>query len=419
MPVIQIQGMKRLCGTIEIQGSKNGVLPVMAASLLHKGITVLTNVPVIQDVFCMMGILNSLGCVCRLTDHRLVIDASAACPVPVPEDLAGQMRSSIMLLGPMLGRFGIGRTWHPGGCLIGSRPVDLHLKGLAKLGAEIQEDKGAIQAKTPGGRSLRGTRIHLTYPSVGATENIIMAAVSAVGETVLSGAAREPEIEILCQFLNAAGAEIEGAGTSRIRIQGGRALQDTSFSIPGDRIVAGTYLGAVLCAGGQVFLSGAPVEHMKAEIQVAGQMGAELAVRDGGVAAVVRNRPRAADFSTGPYPAFSTDLQSVMMAAAAAAEGTSRIRETVFENRFSTAKELQKLGAHIIINGETAAVEGRMPLKGRRVTARDLRGGAALVAAGLAAEGTTLVEGYGHISRGYENICRDLQAAGAEIELTG
>ncbi len=417
MPVIQIQGMKRLHGTIVIQGSKNGVLPVMAASLLHKGTTVLTNVPVIQDVFCMMGILNSLGCICTLADHCLVIDAAQAHPGPVPEDLARQMRSSIMLLGPMLGRFGTGQTSHPGGCLIGSRPIDLHLKGLKKLGAKIWEEGGVIQAEASGSAGLTGTQIHLTYPSVGATENIIMAAALAQGETVLLGAAREPEIEILCQFLRAAGAEIEGEGTSRIRICGGRTLNDTKFFIPGDRIVAGTYLGAVLCAGGQVFLSGAPSEHMTASIQIAAKMGAEISVRDGGFSAASKGRPKAADFATGPYPGFSTDLQSVMMAAAAAAEGTSRIQERIFENRFSTAKELQKLGAHIIINGETAIVEGTPFLKGAHVTARDLRGGAALVAAGLAAEGITLVEGYRHISRGYEDICRDLQAVGAEIEL--
>lgn len=417
MPVIQIQGMKRLEGTIFVQGSKNAVLPVMAASLLHKGITVLTNVPVIQDVLCMMEILKSLGCVCSLEDHRLTIDGSGAAFCPVPENLAGQMRSSIMLLGPMLGRFGKGWTYHPGGCLIGSRPIDLHLAGLRALGAEIREEGGQIRGTADEKTGLLGREIHLAYPSVGATENLIMAAVAAAGTTLLSGAAREPEIEVLCRYLKAAGAKVQGAGTSQIRIQGGTELQDTEFFVPGDRIVAGTYLGAVLCAGGQVTLLGAPWEHMKESVGLARQMGAEISERDGGLFAAAEGRPKAVRFATGPYPAFSTDLQSVMMAAASVGRGTSQIRETVFENRFSTAKELQKMGAHIIIKGKTAQVEGQPCLQGGRVTAKDLRGGAALVAAGLAAEGETLVEGYAHISRGYEDICRDLRSAGAEIQL--
>ena len=416
MSVIHIQGMQSLNGTILIQGSKNAVLPVMAASLLHRGVTVLTNVPGIQDVFCMMGILESMGCCCRLDGRCLTIDASRADRPRVPEGLAGQMRSSVMLLGPMLGRFGEGATSHPGGCLIGSRPIDLHLSGLEALGAKVELAGGTVRVEAgPGG--LTGREIALGYPSVGATENIVMAAAAARGTTVLIGAAREPEIETLCRFLQAAGAEIRGIGTGCLRITGCARFRDTVFAIPGDRIVAGTYLGAVMAAGGSVFLKGAPAGHMEANLRLAREMGARIRIREdgSGIDAAMDGRAKAASFSTGPYPGFPTDLQSVMMAVAAAGVGRSRIQETVFENRFSTAKELQNLGAHIIIDGRTALVDGRSPLRGGKVRAADLRGGAALVVAGLAAAGEVEVSGCGHIRRGYEDICRDLKEAGARI----
>lgn len=414
MSVIQIQGLRCLKGKINIQGSKNAVLPVMAASLLHRGTTVMTNVPGIQDVYCMMGILEYLGCECRLEGHTLTICAERAAMAQIPDELAGQMRSSIMLLGPLLGRFKEAVTSHPGGCSIGSRPINLHLEGLKKLGADIRVEGERITASTVG---LAGNRIELLFPSVGATENVIMAAVAARGTTVLTGAAKEPEIETLCLFLQEMGAGISGVGTSELTIEGGRELHDVTFNIPGDRIVAGTYLGAVMNAGGEVLLEGAPVRHMEENIRLAGNMGAELFIRPEGLLVRMEGRPKAADFATGPYPEFSTDLQSVMMAVASIADGTSFIQETVFEKRFSTAKELQKLGAHIIIDGSMARVEGVFPLNGGDVCAQDLRGGAALVVAGLAAGGVTRVGGYSHISRGYEDICRDLQGVGAEIEL--
>lgn len=414
MSVIQIQGLRCLKGKINIQGSKNAVLPVMAASLLHRGTIVMTNVPGIQDVYCMMGILEYMGCKCRLEEHTLTICTEQACGVQIPDGMAGQMRSSIMLLGPLLGRFREAVTSHPGGCSIGSRPIDLHLEALRKLGADIRVEGDRITASTLG---LTGCRIELPFPSVGATENIIMAAVAADGTTVLSGAAREPEIETLCLFLQEMGAEITGIGTSRLVIVGGRSLHDVTFGIPGDRIVAGTYLGAVMNAGGEVMLEGAPVRHMEENIRLVRRMGAEVSIRPQGILARMQGRPVAAELATGPYPEFSTDLQSVMMAVASIADGTSLIRETVFERRFSTAKELQKLGAHIIIDGRTARVEGNFPLNGGSVRAQDLRGGAALVTAGLAAGQDTFVHGYSHISRGYEDICRDLRDVGAGIVL--
>lgn len=414
MSVIQIQGLRCLKGKINIQGSKNAVLPVMAASLLHRGTTVINNVPGIQDVYCMMGILEYLGCECRMEGHTLTICAEQAAVAQIPDELAGQMRSSIMLLGPLLGRFKEAVTSHPGGCSIGSRPINLHLEGLKKLGADIRVEGERITASTVG---LAGSRVELLFPSVGATENVIMAAVAARGITVLSGAAKEPEIETLCLFLQEMGAGISGVGTSELTIEGGKELHDVTFNIPGDRIVAGTYLGAVMNAGGEVLLKGAPVRHMEENIRLARHMGAELFIRPEGILVRMEGRPKAADFATGPYPEFSTDLQSVMMAVASIADGTSFIQETVFEKRFSTAKELQKLGAHIIIDERTARVEGVFPLRGGDVCAQDLRGGAALVVAGLAAGQVTRVCGYSHISRGYEDICRDLQGVGAGIEL--
>lgn len=415
LSVIRIQGYHCLEGEIEIQGSKNAVLPVMAASLLHKGTTVITNVPSIQDVSCMLGILELLGCNCQIRAGTLVIDAGQAEAAAIPDEMAGKMRSSIMLLGAMLGRFGEARSSHPGGCSIGKRPVDLHLYGLGRLGASVRVEGNQIVASTPG---LRGNAVTFSYPSVGATENVILAAAAASGTTIIEGAAREPEIEILCRFLMTLGARIDGTGSSRLVIQGGIPLHDAEFRIPGDRIVAGTYLGAVVAAGGKVLLDGAPTHHMEATLQIARRMGAELLTESDRILVCMRHRPEPTDMVTGPYPAFSTDLQSVMMAAASVADGVSHIRETVFEKRFSTAKELQKLGAHIIIERNIAAVNGRYPLTGGSVTALDLRGGAALVVAGLAAEGVTEVSGYEHICRGYEDICRDLRSVGADMVLT-
>ncbi len=414
MSVIHIQGLRCLKGKIDIQGSKNAVLPVMAASLLHRGTVVITNVPEIQDVICMMGILEYLGCSCSLEDGCLTICTEQAALSEIPGSLARRMRSSVMLLGPMLGRFGKAVTVHPGGCSIGKRPIDLHLYGLRALGAEIRVEGERISASTPG---LLGGEVRFGYPSVGATENVLLAAVAARGTTVIEGAALEPEIETLCLFLKELGADIAGIGTHTLTVSGSIPLHDASFAIPGDRIVAGTYLGAVMSAGGEVLLSGAPVRHMESTLKLAKHMGAKLKIVPEGLIVSMEKRPAAADFETGPYPGFSTDLQSVMMAVAATAEGTSHIRETVFENRFSTAKELQKMGAHIIIDGKTARVDGVRPLGGGTVVAKDLRGGAALVVAGLACAQETRVLGYEHINRGYEDICRDLKSAGAEITL--
>lgn len=414
MPLIRVQGLHPLNGEITIQGSKNAVLPIMAASLLHKGTTVINNVPRIQDVSCMMGILEYLGCACSLDGHTLTIDAKEVSAVRLPGFQVRQMRSSIMLLGPLLGRLQAAMTGRPGGCSIGKRPIDLHLQALRKMGAEIRMEGDRITASA---LELLGTEISLSYPSVGATENALMAAVAARGTTRILGAAREPEILELCRFLKAMGADICGEGTDTLVIVGQKPLHDIVFDVAGDRIVAGTYLGAVMAAGGSLLLKRAPAAHMQEVLRAAAGMGASIREEENGIRAEMSGRPQPVRLRTGPYPEFPTDLQSVMMAAASAADGTSRIEETVFEGRFGTAKELQKLGAHIIIEGRTAAVDGRWPLTGASVCAGDLRGGAALVVAALAARGETVITGYSHIERGYENICGDLSGCGAAVWL--
>lgn len=413
MSGILVRGLHRLKGEVKIQGSKNAVLPVMAASLLHRGSVKLDNVPKIQDVFCMLGILESLGCTYRWIGNAVEIDTTGLRASQVPEEEARKMRSSVMLLAPLLGTLGEAASWYPGGCSIGKRPIDLHLLAFRCLGAEVSCDRDCIVLKKSTG--LCGAEIHFSFPSVGATENAVMAAVAADGVTVLHGAAREPEIEVLCRFLQAMGAEIEGVGSSILKICGGRALHDAEFRIPGDRIVAGTYMGAALTAGGEVCLRDAPMEHLTAVRTAAEQMGANIRCFSDGMLLQMEKRARAVNLETQVYPGFPTDLQSVFVAAAAAAEGTSFIKEQVFEGRFAAAKELRKLGGHIIIREQTVCIEGVYPLIGEQVNACDLRGGAALVTAGLAAQGETLILEDFHIRRGYEDICRDLRVLGADI----
>lgn len=364
----------------------------------------------------MMGILEYLGCTCSLEGHRLEIDTRGLFPARIPDRQVKQMRSSIMLLGPLLGRLSEAGTCLPGGCSIGKRPVDLHLYALKRMGADIRLEGDRITASAIG---LRGCEIEFAYPSVGATENALMAAVAAAGTTCIRGAAREPEIMELCRFLTAMGAQVSGSGTDTLIIQGQVPLQDVVFEVAGDRIVAGTYLGAVMAAGGAVMLLNAPAHHMEEVLLQARKMGAEIQVCPEGVRVEMNDRPGPAEIRTGPYPAFPTDLQSVMMAVASVARGVSRIEETVFEGRFATAKELQKLGAHIIIKDRVAEIAGRYPLLGGEVCATDLRGGAALAVAGLAAEQTTRIGGYAHIRRGYEDICRDLACVGGVAEEEG
>lgn len=412
MSVIEVQGLQSLRGEIKIQGSKNAVLPMMAAAILHRGTTVLLNVPRIQDVFCMLGILDTIGCVCRLEDHRLTIDASEISRTDIPKEFVKSMRSSIIVSGPLLARTGCAATSFPGGCSIGERPIDLHLSALRKLGAYVEEEGEEIRAAA--GR-LTGADIYFPFPSVGATENAVMASILADGVTVIHGAAKEPEIGELCHFLNGMGAMISGIGTSRLAVSGVRELHDSVFPVAGDRIVAGTYLCAAMAAGGEVTLDGVNPDHLTAVMECAVRMGAGVRRYEDSISVIMEGRPEGYSVVTGPYPEFPTDLQSPMMAVMAAADGMSRMEETIFEGRFATAKELQKLGADIIIEDNRAVIHGLYPLRGGLAAAKDLRGGAALVVAGLAAEGVTVISGCGHIERGYEDICRDLRSLGAVI----
>lgn len=412
MSVIEVRGLTPLEGEIKIQGSKNAVLPMMAAAILHKGTTVIENVPRIQDVFCMLGILDRIGCRCSLEGNRLTVDGTGVTETEIPKEFVKSMRSSIIVSGPLLGRLGRAVTSSPGGCSIGLRPIDLHLTALRALGADIERDGEELKATA--GR-LKGADIYFPFPSVGATENAVMAAVLAEGVTVIHGAAKEPEIEELCLFLNGMGARIYGAGTSRLAVEGVKSLHDSIFTVTGDRIVAGTYLFAAMASEGRVTMTGISPSHMEAALDGAEKMGASVFKYDDGVAVAMTGRPSGYSIVTGPYPQFPTDLQSPMMAVMAMARGASRMEETVFEGRFGTAKELQKLGADIIIEENRAVVHGLHPLSGAEVTARDLRGGAALVVAGLASEGVTRIGDCGHIERGYEDICRDLTSLGAFI----
>lgn len=412
MSVIEVQGLTPLKGEINIQGSKNAVLPMMAASILHKGTTVIANVPRIQDVFCMLGILDSLGCNCILEGNRLTIDAAVISQTELSKELVKSMRSSIIVLGPLLARENRAVTQFPGGCSIGQRPIDLHLLALRALGAKIVMEGEVLSAVSAG---LKGAAVSLTFPSVGATENAVMAAVLADGITVINGAAREPEIEELCLFLNGMGARISGIGGSTLIVEGVKCLYDSVYVVAGDRIVAGTYLCAAMAAGGKVSLAGIRPNQMEAVIRCAESMGAAISRYDDRLTIETGGRPCGNDVVTGPYPQFPTDLQSPMVAVMAGAFGKGCMEETVFEGRFGTVKELLKLGADIIIEENRAVICGRYPLKGASVTAGDLRGGAALVVGGLAAEGMTRIEDCRHIERGYEDICRDLRSLGAVI----
>ncbi|WP_125142731.1 UDP-N-acetylglucosamine 1-carboxyvinyltransferase [Clostridium transplantifaecale] len=414
MSAIEVQGLCPIKGEIIVQGSKNAVLPMMAGAVLNKGITVIDNVPRIQDVFCMMGILDSLGCSCVLDGHSLTINAAGLSRFSIPREEMEKMRSSIMLLGALLGRCKEAEVYYPGGCMIGKRPIDLHLMALEKMGVLIEEGEGdePLRASVP---RLRGTVVDFPFPSVGATENAIFAAVAASGKTILKGCAKEPEITELCRFMNNMGASIRGAGSDLLVIEGGLPLHDSRFTVCGDRIAGGTYLLAAAGAGGELLLTGTESAGLLTVTTVLKRMGALVYAEDELIYVKAPERLQASSIKTDPYPGFPTDLQSIMMAVMSRAEGTSIIEEKIFENRFKTAVELEKLGAEIIVEEDIARIVGHTHLKGSHVEAKDLRGGAALVAAGMMAEGTTIVSSCEYIMRGYEDICRDLSGMGACI----
>lgn len=414
MDSIRIRGGVALQGNVRIQGSKNAALPIMAATLLTGDSSLLTNCPKIADVYAMVSLLKSLGCAVNWQENGIEVDSSRVKRGEMQPEAVMGMRSSLFLLGAMLGRCSEVVMEYPGGCCIGARPIDLHLCALRQMGVEFQELDGRLKATAD---RLHGAEIVLPTPSVGATENVILAAVCAEGDTLLEGAAREPEIEALCDYLECCGAWIEGAGTDRISIRGGRSLYGTEFSIPADRIVAGTYLLACMGTGGSVFLEKASGDELEAVLQVAVKMGGHICSTQQGIYAQGPLRPRAVGcIETAPYPGFPTDLQSMALAVETMGEGETIIEENIFENRFRVVEELRRMGADIEQKDERSVlVRGVSSLRGTEVNAKELRGGAALVIAGLMARGKTTVSGCPYIYRGYENICRDFRELGARI----
>lgn len=420
METVRIQGGTPLHGSVRIQGSKNAALPILAATLAVGERCELPGCPRITDVERMAELLQSLGCRVVRTADGWSVDTAPLNYCRMPSEAVTGMRSSLCLLGALLGRCGEVTMEHPGGCVIGSRPIDLHLDALGRMGAVFEERNGLLRASAA---QLHGAELTLTFPSVGATENIILAAVQAEGATHVAGAAREPEITALCEFLNACGAGITGVGTTRLTIpgrSGAAVLHGAEYRIPADRIVAGTYLFGCVATGGSIELAGAPWRQLGAVTELARRMGAECCVSGTGLHVRMNGRPQAVPrLRTAVYPGFPTDLQSAALAALTLADGNSRIEERIFENRFRVVGELQRLGADIQrINARTVLVSGTGRLHGARVEAAELRGGAALILAGLAAEGETIVSGCGYVARGYEDIIRDLRGLGAGIDET-
>ncbi|MCP4571591.1 MAG: UDP-N-acetylglucosamine 1-carboxyvinyltransferase [bacterium] len=406
-----IEGPTPLRGDLAVGGAKNAVLPLMAASLLARGESVIDNVPDLQDVRFFMTMLEHLGARCELAYHRLRIDTSDLEGHEAPYDLVRKMRASIYVLGPLLAAVGKARVSLPGGCAWGPRPVNLHLEGMAALGAEVQLDGGYIEAS---GR-LRGGRFRFEPSSVGGTCNLLMAAVLADGVTELENCATEPEVSCLSEALVKAGARIDGAGTTSLRIEGVTELAPLAHRVIADRIEAGTFMAGVALAGGDVRLTGLDPTHLAPVTAVLRDMGCTVEEEDAAISVISTGRPRAVDVTTRPWPGFPTDMQAQIMAVCAVAEGASSLTETIYTDRFTHVAELERLGADIRVDGPRAVVQGVPQLTGAPVMATDLRASAALVLAGVAAEGTTVVNRVYHIDRGYERIEERLAVLGAEI----
>ena len=413
MEYFEITGGTPLHGSITLQGSKNAALPLMAASILHPGRTTLHHVPAIRDVDVMIEILENIGCTVQKDKGTLIIDAAKAEHFEVAASLGERMRSTIILLGSMLGRAGRAKMPFPGGCIIGMRPIDIHITSLGKMGAVFEETDGMLCAVTDG---LCGTRIHLRFPSVGATENVILAAVYARGRTRIENCAKEPEIAELCRFLREKGAKIEGEGTSCILVEGVSHLRDSTYTLMPDRIVAGTYLFAAAATRGEICLEGMRPSDMESVLDVLGRMGAAYENREDGFYLDGRKAINPLPVvCTETYPGFPTDLQSQLLATLCVARGRSVIRECIFEERFRIAPWLNRMGADVTTDGREAVIEGKAHLSGQMVKAQELRGGAALVIAALMAQGITRVYGSAFIERGYEDLAGDLRKLGAVI----
>lgn len=412
MTCMGIKGGKKLCGEVFLQGSKNAALPLIAASLLIRQPVVLENCPDITDVREMVLTLQELGAVCSFSGSRLVLDCSEVTPDGAGAEQASKTRGSVLFLGAMLGRFSKARLSYPGGCVIGKRPIDLHCEMLRTMGVVIEEREDALYAFG----KPEGAGLSLAFPSVGATENVILAAVCAKGRTVLSGAATEPEVEELCEFLNQAGAKIEGIGSGQLTIDGVGELHEVCHRLRGDRIVAGTLLSAALITGGAVTLTGTKGVCLEGIERPLCRAGLFVKQEEDRIEAVSCGRIFPVPvLATAPFPGFPTDMQSVLMTVLALADGESRIYEALFESRFKIVPELKKMGADIAVDGRLATIRGAKVLFGTDVYAKELRGGAALLLAALAAEGETRVYGCENIERGYERIEEVLLGMGAEI----
>ena len=416
MEKLIIHGGHELHGRVKISGAKNAVLPIIAATLLAQDKPcVLDEVPYLNDVCTIAEVLRQLGAKVDFNrqQHTLFVDSTVLKTVDAPYDLVRKMRASFVIMGPLLARYGKAKISMPGGCAIGTRPIDLHLKGFEALGAEIEIGHGFISATAPNG--LKGTSIYLDFPSVGATENIIMAACMAEGQTILENAAQEPEIIDLANFLNIMGAKIRGAGTNVIKITGVPKLIGHNYTIIPDRIEAGTYMVAVAMTGGDIYIENAISEHLKPVIAKLNEAGVKIEEDIDGIRVSCNKRPKAIDIKTLPYPGFPTDMQAQFMAMLTIADGTGLGTETVFENRCMHVDELKRMGACIKVDGRTSIVEGVPSLNGCQVKATDLRAGAAMVLAGLVANGETEVSYIHHIDRGYDNLVEKLCGLGADI----
>jgi UDP-N-acetylglucosamine 1-carboxyvinyltransferase len=418
MDKLLIRGGRSLQGEVQISGAKNATLPELCAALLTPEPVRLRNVPRLQDVATMRKLLLNMGVqVSEQEGGELLINAGTLHTPEAPYELVKTMRASVLALGPLLARFGHAKVSLPGGCAIGSRPVDQHLKGLTAMGAEIAVEHGYMLARIGGGRKrLKGARITTDMVTVTGTENFLMAAALAEGETILENAAQEPEIPDLAEMLIAMGARIEGHGSRRIRIQGVEALQGCTHQVVADRIEAGTFLCAVAAAGGDVFLKDGRADHLDAVIEKLQSAGAQVQAVPGGIRVQAQGRLQAQSFRTTEYPGFPTDMQAQFMALNCISEGASRTTETIFENRFMHVNELLRLGANIQIEGKVAVVQGVQRLSGATVMATDLRASASLVIAGLVAQGETVVDRIYHLDRGYDRMESKLRGLGADIE---
>jgi UDP-N-acetylglucosamine 1-carboxyvinyltransferase len=407
-----VTGGSPLDGIVEIAGAKNSALKLMAASLLADGRTTLRNVPKIQDCITMVEVLEHLGVVCTWDDGALVLETAGVRPAETPYELVSRMRASILVLGPLLATFGAAKVAMPGGCNIGSRAIDLHVRGLEKMGARFHSEHGFLIGETSG---LRGAVVNLDFPSVGATENVLMAAVAAKGTTVIENAAREPELVDLADLLREMGARIDGVGTPTIEIEGVEGFGPVDHTVIPDRVEAGTFAIAACATGGRVVLDGARGDHLDLVLSKLTDAGADVLATEGGVAVSMGSRARCVDLVTLPYPGFPTDLQPQMMALLAAAEGTSIVTENVFESRFMFVDELNRMGADIRTEGHHAVLRGVDRLSSAPVRALDIRAGAAMVVAALSADGVTEIEDMYHVDRGYQDFEAKLTSLGAVL----